>query len=140
MTALKLEVRDLRIELRGLKKSAHQQLQAVQDAPSPAGSDVGKRKRSTTVSSQDDHINTCGRKFAVMNELYVPRGAFMVVRPADVYSDDPHRWDSQTSAMRGVVAELYEEIPEDLHDMLAHHSSFRNKVQYSGSLSIFYLF
>ena len=79
MTTLKLEVHDLRIELQGLKKSAHQQLQVVQDALSPAGSDVGKCKCSTTVSPQDDCINTCGCKFAVMNELYVPRVAFMVV-------------------------------------------------------------
>jgi len=122
LTALKLANRDLKVDIRTLRRSARQQ---------PGAHPADKRKRTTRnleTLSEEERIATCGRKFAVMNEFCVPQAAFMVNRHDGIVSDDPLRWHSEASALEGLIAELYEETPNELHDLLAHHTSFRGTV------------
>lgn len=41
---------------------------------------------------------------------------------------NPDRWKSEGSALQGLVAELYEELPEDMHVMLLKDPKFRDMV------------
>ena len=87
-----------------------------------------KDNHATPASTQEDLIGLYAHKFGTMNEFYVPCAAFMVARPTGVRSDDPDCWDSEKLALRGLIAELYEELPVVLHELLAGHSLFRSMV------------
>ena len=79
--------------------------------------------------AESDHIGLYARKFTVMNDYALPKAAFLVRRPVGVKSDDLNRWNSPEDSLRGLIVELYEELPSDLHGMLASHSSFRTTVR-----------
>jgi hypothetical protein len=65
-----------------------------------------------------------------MNEMFLAKDVFLQSRPHNIYSDDPDRWDDDEKTKECIIAELYEEIPEILHEMLEKTASFRDKVQY----------
>ncbi|KDR65151.1 hypothetical protein GALMADRAFT_260311 [Galerina marginata CBS 339.88] len=74
---------------------------------------------------EDDRIALHGRKFGIMNEPFVPDAAFLAPQP-DCTSVDPARYSTPETALEGVIAELYEEIPEDLHEKLLNLTRFRD--------------
>jgi len=78
--------------------------------------------------SMQDLIATHARKFCVMNEVFVSSAAFLVPRSQGVRSDDKDRWQTDESALDGLVAELYEEMPLSLHRLMKGHSSFQRTV------------
>jgi len=118
-----MELRDTRAQLQEQKvkskqaKSAKATSAARKDAPATAASDETARR-----------IGVYARRFGVMNEVVVSRDAFLQTRPRGINSDDPGRWKSEESACQGLVAELYEELPEDMHIMLQKNPSFRDTV------------
>jgi hypothetical protein len=73
-------------------------------------------------------ISVYARKFGVMNEMVVPRSVFLQPQPVRVRSDDPDCWKTEESACLGLIAELYEELPSDMHEMMQKHTSFRDTV------------
>ena len=119
---MRLDLRDLRVKAAKLELRVKALTQNSHEAADKENSLV------TPASNQEDLIGLYARKFGTMNEFYVPCGAFMVARPTGVRSDDPNRWDSEKLALRGLIAELYEELPVVLHELLAGHSSFRTMV------------
>ena len=90
----------------------------------------GKGKEST-LNDNDDQIGLHARRFGVMNEIFVPKNIFLQPWPQNVGSDDADRWDNDETMKVCVIAELYEEIPSSLHNLLEKTSSFRDKVQSS---------
>lgn len=64
-----------------------------------------------------------------MNKLYVAHNAFLQPQPVGVHADDSTRWQTEESALEGLIAELYEELPARLHGMLANTSHFRDRFQ-----------
>jgi hypothetical protein len=119
---MRLDLRDLRV------KASKLELRVKALTQSSHGATNEKDNLVTPASTQEDLIGLYARKFGTMNEFYVPCAAFMVARPTGVRSDDPDRWDSEKLALRGLIAELYEELPVVLHELLAGHSSFRTMV------------
>lgn len=69
-----------------------------------------------------------GSKFSVMNELFIQRSVFLVAKPSRASSMAPTRYSSVASKKAGVVAELYEEIPNDCHILLETNLAFQKKV------------
>ena len=65
-----------------------------------------------------------------MNEVFVLKDMFLQPRPLGVYSDDVDWWDNDKNAKQCIIAELYEEIPESLYDMLEKTTTFCDMVQY----------
>ena len=64
-----------------------------------------------------------------MNELYVAHNVFLQPKPVGVRMDDSTRWQTEESALDGLITELYEELPTRLHGKLANTSHFRNQVR-----------
>ena len=116
----KLKYTELEQNYKSLKRSAHNE-------KSKGG--VGKDKDSV-LHNNDALISLHARRFGVMNEIFVSKDVFLQPRPPNVYSDDLDRWDNDENSKRCVIAELYEEIPESLHDMLEKTTIFRDTVQH----------
>ena len=115
----KLKYTELEQSYKSLKRSAHnEKLKGL-----------GKDKDSILHDS-DSLISLHARHFGVMNEIFVLKDVFLQPRPLGVYSDDLDRWNNDENAKQCIIAELYEEIPESLYDMLEKTTTFRDTVQY----------
>lgn len=93
------------------------------------GKSAKSQPATTVVVVEQERIAVHARRFGVMNEMMVPKIVFLRARPIGIRSDDSNRWNSELLALNGFVAEMYEEIPEDLHEMMAKHTSFRSTVR-----------
>jgi hypothetical protein len=88
----------------------------------------GKRTGLRSILSGDEKlISQCAKKFGVMNEVFMPPGALAVKRPL-TNSMDPGRYSSELAALEGMVAEVYESLPENLHHDIENSIAFRNLV------------
>lgn len=136
-TNTRYELCDIRIkmfkilmELYNLKKE-HRSLKKKTSTVAPPRS---KKLFSSPADTQEDRIGLYAWKFAIMNEYSVPLSAFMVQHPTGLRSDDTNRWVTKETALQGIVLELYEELPPDLHPMLSILSSFCTKVSFFPNL------
>lgn len=123
ITALKEELRiqqlkytELEQNYKSLKRSAHEEKLKGKD-------------KDSILHDNDSLIALHARRFGVMNEMFLSKDVFLQPRPQDVYSDDSDRWDNDENAKRCIITEIYEEIPESLHDMLEKTTTFRDMVQ-----------
>jgi hypothetical protein len=94
---------------------------------STAASKGRKPKDTAAKSTNDDRIALCARRFGIMNEVFVAESAFLKKDP-DVDPMDPERYKTPDSILSGVVAELFEGVPENLHEMMQESGSFRDLV------------
>ena len=86
------------------------------------------RKHSHGIlSDRDKLISQYAKKFGVMNEIFVPPAALAVKRPS-TNSMDPGRYDTEVAELHGMIAEVYESLPDDFHDELETSIPFRNLV------------
>ncbi|KAH9476949.1 hypothetical protein JR316_0010865 [Psilocybe cubensis] len=83
-----------------------------------------QKSKTSQLSNKDKRIAQLGRRFGIMNEPFVPPAAFLVARPS-TFSTDAKRYESEMSQLNGVIAELFEEIPKDLHGDLKGSPDFR---------------
>jgi len=72
-------------------------------------------------------ISQYAKRFGVMNEMFVLPGAMAVKRPL-TDSTDPDQYKSDLAALEGVIAEVYENIPDNLHEDMENSTQFRNLV------------
>jgi hypothetical protein len=80
------------------------------------------------IQEDEDRIALHARKFCVMNEPFIADNVFLKPRFPGVRSDGLERWKTPESALQGLIAELYEEVPSDLHGMVLKHTFFRDTV------------
>jgi hypothetical protein len=119
LRALKLQYAELEQKYKVIKKAAK-------------GSKVTEKDSSKSkLSDTDEVIGLYARRFGVMNELYVTQNAFLQPQPVTVgvRADNSTRWQTEESALDGLIAELYEELPTRLHSILANTSHFRDRVR-----------
>jgi hypothetical protein len=91
----------------------------------------GKKKEATEKRANvDQRISLHARKFCVMNEIFVPEAAFLT---ADPHFDpmDRNRYTSEDLVRKGVIAELFEEVPKNLHGKMVETGDFRDSASYS---------
>lgn len=88
----------------------------------------GKDKESI-LHDNDSLIALHAHHFGVINEMFLSKDVFLQPWPPEVYSDDPDWWDNDENAKRCVIAEIYEEVPESLHNMLEKTTTFHDMVQ-----------
>jgi hypothetical protein len=119
---LKDELRTLKLQYAELE----QKYKVVKKAAKSKATEKDSLK--SKLSEADKVIGLYARRFGVMNELYVAHNAFLQPKPVDVRADDSTRWQTEESALEGLIAELYEELPSTLHSMLANTSHFRDRV------------
>lgn len=62
-----------------------------------------------------------------MHEPFVDKTALLVPRP-NMDSTNPNRYQSDLSKTQGITAELYETLPEDMHDELQSSTHFQSLV------------
>jgi hypothetical protein len=86
-----------------------------------------RRKHAQESTEFDEEIAKLGRMFAVMYEPWVEDGLFQQPRP-EKSSNDPERFKSEKAKEEGIIAELYEAVPEKLHRMLEDQSHFKTVV------------
>lgn len=79
------------------------------------------------LSDNDRLISQNAKKFGVMNEVFMPAGAFTAKRPP-TNSMDSRRYDSDIGELQGMTAEIYENLPDELHDQMEFSIPFRNLV------------
>lgn len=97
--------------------------------------ELSRRLKENTKRSQksrkenplDQRITRYAKLFGVMNEPFVDKTALLAPRPI-TNSTDPDRYQSDLSKIQGVTAELYETIPEDMHDELQSSTDFQSVV------------
>ena len=65
-----------------------------------------------------------------MNEVFVPEAAFLTEDP-NFDPMNPERYTSDSFIKKGVIAELFEEVPKDLHVKMQESGAFRDAVSYS---------
>jgi hypothetical protein len=68
-------------------------------------------------------IELHAKKFGVMSELFVPFEAFLVTKPL-FDPQDKSCYKTSTGILNGVIAELYDQVPESLHKLMEDHSYF----------------
>lgn len=73
-------------------------------------------------------ISMLGRKFGIMNELFVSESAFMQPHPGNRVLTALGRYIDDDSMAKGIIAELYIAVPAHLHDLMRHSSFFHRKV------------
>lgn len=133
------ELKKAQIELNRFKNENKELKLLVAEQTSSHGGPAKKSRRSKSVKkkrssseSKDDiwqtRVALLGRKFGVMNEIFVEPKHFMVERPDIDPYDTTNRYMSPQSRMAGLTAELFREIPEDLHELLVNDSKFRDEV------------
>lgn len=129
-TDARYQLRDAKIKIFKLEQeiaSLKKENSALKKANGPKSSK--KSPPTSLVSSEEDRIGLYACKFVVMNEYSVPPAAFMVSRPPNQRSDTTDRWSTKELALKGITLELYEELPSDLHPMLARSATFRTTVR-----------
>ena len=62
-----------------------------------------------------------------MNEVFMVPAAFVAKRPL-TNSMDPGRYRSDSAELQGIIAEVYESLPDNFHDELENSIQFRNLV------------
>jgi len=62
-----------------------------------------------------------------MNEIFVPEAAFITQDP-NVNSMDSKRYKTADSIRTGIIAELFEEVPNELHEVMQELGSFYDTV------------
>jgi hypothetical protein len=87
-----------------------------------------EKSKDSILNDNEALISLHAHCFGVMNEIFVPKDVFLQSRPLNVSSDDLDWWDNDENAKRCIIAELYEEIPNSLHDMLEKTATFRDTV------------
>jgi hypothetical protein len=113
-------------------KAENKQLR-LQAAEQKSKADGPSKKLKKNSDSDDeemdckDRVGLFARKFSVMNEMFVEPKHFMVEKP-DVDPYNQSRYASPQSRALGLIAELFREIPEDLHDAMINDSRFRDDV------------
>ncbi|KAJ3509194.1 hypothetical protein NLJ89_g5346 [Agrocybe chaxingu] len=135
--ALEDELRKLKIErdqYRQSVKRLKKEKKATPKQEHDADADIAPSNEPKAASSLVppfacylDRIRLYAAKFMLMNEVFVPRAAFLVPRPDGARSDDEGQWKTVESAQQGMVAELFEEIPEDLHHLMTNQTYFRDQ-------------
>ena len=88
------------------------------------------KKKETERSTDDQRISLHARKFCIMNEIFVEEAAFLTA-DTDFDPMDRDRYSSEDFIRKGVIAELFEEVPKNLHEKMQGSSAFRDKVSYS---------
>ena len=87
----------------------------------------GSRKSKKKENLLDQRTTRYAKHFGVMHEPFVDKTALLAPQP-DVDSTDPGRYQSDLSKIQGVTAELYEMLPEDMHDELQSSTHFQSLV------------
>jgi hypothetical protein len=80
------------------------------------------------LSDSDLRISHLAKHFGVMHEPFVHQSMFLVPRPS-MDSSHSDRYHSELSKAQGVTAELYDLVPEDLHESINSSPSFRTLVR-----------
>jgi hypothetical protein len=79
------------------------------------------------LSDSDLRISHLAKLFGVMHEPFIAQSIFLVARPP-VDSTSPDRYHSELSKIEGMTAELYEVVPDDLHEEIMTSPAFRTLV------------
>ena len=128
MKKAQLEITELKEELWGQKLKYTELEQRYKALKSKTHKEKSKGKDSI-IYDNDELISHYACRFGVMNEMFVPKNVFLQPWPQNVNSDDPDQWDDDKKMKDCVIAELYEETPDSLHNMLKKTSSFCDTVQ-----------
>ena len=90
----------------------------------------GSRKygKKGNLSDPDMRISRYAKFFGIMHEPFVDKTALLAPWPK-VDSTDRGRYQSDLSKIEGVTAELYEMLPEDMHDELQSSTHFQTLVR-----------
>jgi len=88
----------------------------------------GSRKsRKENLSTKDLRTTRYAKLFGVMHEPFIDKTALLAARP-EMDSTDPRRYQSDLSKIQGVTSELYETLPEDMHEELQTSTHFQSLV------------
>ena len=91
----------------------------------------GKKKEATGKTNNDDQRTSLhAQKFCVMNEIFVSEAAFLTEDP-NFDPMDLDRYISEDSIRKGVISELFEEVPKNLHDNMRESATFRDLASYN---------
>ncbi len=138
-TNVRLQLRDANIKVFKLEREVKEYKQHVSKGKAADTKQRAKASATGPAHAEADHIGLYARKFAVMNEYSVVPGAFLVQRPKDLRSDNLCQWDTQEDALHSIIVELYEELPEDLHEMLvSQFVSFHGKTQMRHAIDLIF--
>lgn len=124
LKATNLKIEELKGEARALRlEYAH--LDRLVNKP------AGKTKKPNVSASEldvhEEKIKLFGKKFGIMNEIFVPNTAFMVSN-TNYDPTDPGRYKEPKSILNGIIAELFEEVPKEFHALVTETSFFRDTV------------
>ncbi|KAF4567133.1 hypothetical protein EYR40_006127 [Pleurotus pulmonarius] len=111
-----LENGELKLQLTELKDKI-----AALEASKPHRGKRGSNVTAGTVNSgdgtDDNRLARIAKRYAIMNQLWVPDNVFPVLRPPKP-SNDPSYYGARENWMLGMAAELYEVFPEEMHSTL----------------------
>lgn len=125
--ASNLKVEAQRIEIRNLRLRLSAALRQLKQQPPQPKAKKGADRVAAVLRPHLGKIELHAKKFGTMNELFVPATAFMVPNPNyDILHVD--RYKDPRSVLKGITAELFEEVPKSLHEFMEVHTDFRDTV------------
>jgi hypothetical protein len=86
---------------------------------------------SPALSQHDGEIQKLGQAFSVVGELWVDPSSFLQPPSPPGAAESPDRYETPESTRRGVIAELYDFVPDGLHEYMSSHSNFGDQVRSS---------
>lgn len=118
-------------------KDVQKSRKAAQSDIPPADSEILDISTDESLTSdgafdKNNHqrVVSTANKFSVMNEIFIKPNAFLVARPDQMtLHRRPDRYTSSSSKRAAIVAELYDELAEDLHTLLEKNVAFRKTVR-----------
>jgi hypothetical protein len=92
-----------------------------------------RRQKSKNVPNEiakhDSEISLLGRKFCIMVDPFLTSTTVFAGPRPDLAADSVYRYDSDITIEQGLIAEVYDFIPEKFHEMMASHSHFATLVR-----------
>ena len=123
LKSAQLKVGDLQMTIRKLHMRIAQLSTSLKKSD-PKNQKSGTKER---LSDSDLRISHLAKHFGIMHEPFVTPSAFFVARPS-VDSTHLDRYDSELSKIQGLTVELYEAVPDDLHEEIRLSPAFRKLV------------
>lgn len=114
-----IKIRNLRLKVADLRRKIKKQSTGGTSKKSPKG--------PPSIVKHKSKIQLYAKKFSIMNKIFVPDTAFLVPNP-NYNPLDADRYKELASILKGIIAELFEEVPSALHMLMEEHSFFQDTV------------
>lgn len=118
-------------EIKALRREIDSLRAQLEDSTSSLASISSKSKRRAAASTLEgsDQVTQLGKKFAIVQSLWLDPKVFDLPRDDSLSPDSPERFKTKISYEKGILSVLYNLFPKTMHDNMVDVPAFRNVVR-----------